>query len=90
MSHPRSVALRLLALSSLAVLVAAASGALGLWWAGRSWPVLVPAAALALVGALDLAWARHARAAHRLAVLDAYAEREIARSRHRQGRERHG
>jgi hypothetical protein len=74
------VSLTLLAVSLVAVLAGVVFGRLWLGHGGRGWPVLLPAALFALIGVLDIVWACHARTARRLAVLDAYAEREIARS----------
>jgi len=62
-----------------------ASGAVGLWlWLaqGVSLQVLLAPAVLLLAAALIIVWQSRARAARRLrAVVDAYADREIARSR---------
>jgi hypothetical protein len=81
---------RSISLTLLAVSVAAFVGAVfsGIWLrdVGSHWTVLLLVALLALIGVLDIVWAFHARNARRLALLDAYAEREIARSRVRKGR----
>jgi uncharacterized RmlC-like cupin family protein len=74
----------LLAVWALGVLLGAVFGDLWLWHAGRGWPVLLSAVLLALVGVLGILWAYRARTVRRLAVLNAYAQREIARSRSRQ------
>jgi uncharacterized membrane protein len=51
---------------------------------GRGWPVLLAAAAVALIALLQFLWLYRARSARRWkAVLDAYAVREIARGRRR-------
>ena len=55
---------------------------LWVWSAARFWQVLLQVAILALLAVLGIGWARRSRAIRRLAVLDAYAEREINRSRH--------
>jgi uncharacterized RmlC-like cupin family protein len=79
------ISLALLAVSAVAALVGGVFGELWLSHAVRGWPVIMLAAILAVVAVLDLVWARHARTARRLAVLDAYAQREIARGRARPG-----
>jgi uncharacterized RmlC-like cupin family protein len=75
----------LLAVSAVGVLLGAVFGDRWLWHAGQGWPVLVSAVLVALVGGLGALWAWHARTARRLAILNAYADREIARSRYRPG-----
>jgi hypothetical protein len=75
-----SVSLTLLALS-VAVFVGAVISGSWLWSVRNDWLALLPVATLALLGMIDVVWVFHARTARRLAVLDAYAEREIARSR---------
>jgi hypothetical protein len=78
------LALRRASLFFLAALPAALVGVVGeLWLAppARRVLVLVPVVALALVGAVANIWAGHARTTRHLAILDAYAEREIVRSR---------
>jgi hypothetical protein len=75
------ISLTLLAVSALAALAGVVFGRLWLEHGGGAWPLLLPAVLFALIGVLDIAWACHARTTRRLAVLDAYAEREIARSR---------
>jgi hypothetical protein len=75
------ISLAWLAGASVAALVGAVVSTLWLWQAGRGWPALLPDAIIALLGVLGIVWASRARTARRLAVLDAYAEREIARSR---------
>jgi uncharacterized RmlC-like cupin family protein len=73
-----------ISLALLAVSVTAFVGAVlsGIWFreGGGDGTALVLIAILALIGVLDIAWAVHARTTRRLALLDAYAEREIARS----------
>jgi uncharacterized RmlC-like cupin family protein len=86
--HHKPVSLTLLAVSWMA-LFGAVCGALWLWQAGQGWPSLLLAAIVALVGVFDIVWACHARSARRLAVLDAYAEREITRSSYRQDFRQH-
>jgi len=77
--------IKLISLTLLAVSVAAFAGAIvsEIWLrnVGRVWLTLLPVSILALIGLIDIVWAFHARTARRLALLDAYAEREIARSR---------
>jgi hypothetical protein len=78
-----------ISLTFLAVSLAALAGALvavrWLWQPGRGLPgLLLPVVILALIGVLDRVWAFHARTTRYRAVLDAYADREIARSRCRQ------
>jgi uncharacterized RmlC-like cupin family protein len=79
-----TISLTLLAVS-VAAFVAAVVCANWLWNLGNGWLALVPVASLALLGMIDIAWAFHSRIKRRLAVLDAYAEREIARSSVRKG-----
>jgi hypothetical protein len=79
----KSISWALLAVS-LAALAGAIVGDVWLWQAGRGWLVLLPVAILALVATIDVLWVRRAWTVRRLAVLDAYAEREIARSTGRQ------
>jgi hypothetical protein len=76
---PISLALLFVSLAALAGMVFG-----GMWFADRGLPILLPAVLLGLLGVLDIVWACHARSARRLAILDAYAEREIARSRYQQ------
>jgi hypothetical protein len=72
----------LAALCAVAVLGAGVAGELWLRPAeGGSWQALLPAAILALTAVLGIVWLARARAARRWnAAVDAYAEREIARS----------
>jgi uncharacterized RmlC-like cupin family protein len=76
---PRS----LVGLATTSVGAVAVAGLGGLWLriVGQGWPPLLAAAILALMAVLGIVWQDRARGARRLAVLDAYAEREIARSR---------
>jgi uncharacterized RmlC-like cupin family protein len=73
----KSISLTLLAVSAVALVGSAVSG-IWLWDAGRDGTALLVIAILALIGVLDILWAFRTRSARRLAVLDAYAEREIA------------
>jgi hypothetical protein len=59
----RSISLTLLAGSAVVGLAGALLGAPWLWEAERGWPVLLPAAVIALIGVLDIVWACRARAA---------------------------
>jgi hypothetical protein len=70
-----------------AVLAAEIVGGLQLWPArGRSWLALLPAGGLALTSVLGIFWQSRARGTRRWrAALDAYAERETARDRRRDG-----
>jgi uncharacterized RmlC-like cupin family protein len=85
-SRQQLISLTLLAVSALAVVAGAVVGARWLRHAEPGWDVLLSTGTLALIGVLDIVWALHLRGARRLAVLDAYAEKEIARSRHDQDR----
>jgi hypothetical protein len=72
--------------SSAAVVIAV--GVFGGLWLrpvdGRVWQTLLPAAILAMTTVLVIAWQSRARARRRLkAALDAFAEQEITRARHR-------
>jgi CheY-like chemotaxis protein len=69
--------------SVAAVLAAGVFGGLWLWSAGgRAWPALLPAAVLAVTAVLGTVGLSRARATRRLkALVDAYAEREIARGK---------
>jgi lysophospholipase L1-like esterase len=73
----------LAALCAVAVLGAGIAGEVWLRPAeGGNWQALLPAALLALAAVLGIVWLARARAARRWnAAVDAYAEREIARSR---------
>jgi uncharacterized RmlC-like cupin family protein len=75
----RSISLALLAVSVVAF-VAAVLSEIWLFDVGRDGLALVPIVSLAFIGVLDIVWAFHVRAVRHLAVLDAYADREIARS----------
>jgi hypothetical protein len=75
-----------------AVATALAGGVFaGAMWgaiAGRSWPVPLAAAVLALLAVLGLLWLSRAGSVWRLrAAADAFAEREIARERRRKAAE---
>jgi len=85
-TEPRSrwTSLTWLARSSIAAVIGVVFGALWPRHLVRAWLVLLPPALLVLIGVLDIVWTRHARTARHLAVLDTYAEREIARLRPRQ------
>src|SRR5262249_62059163 len=75
---------------AVAVLGAGVAGGVWLRRAGDgSWQALLPAAVLALAAALGLVWLARVRAARRWnAAVDAYAEREIARSLRRHAAKR--
>ena len=74
----KSISVTLLAVS-VAVFVGAVFSGIWLWQGGRDGLAFLLVTILALIGVVDIVWAFHARSARRLAVLDAYAEREIAR-----------
>jgi uncharacterized RmlC-like cupin family protein len=78
-NRTRSISLILLAVSVVAFVGTVVSET-WFWDVRRHWLALLPLVLLAVLGVLDLVWALHAHTARRLAVLDAYAEREIARS----------
>jgi uncharacterized RmlC-like cupin family protein len=80
----KTISLTLLAVSFVAFVAAVFSG-VWLWEGGHDELALLLTAILALLGVLDMVWAFHARTVRRLALLDAYAEREIARA-HEQAR----
>jgi uncharacterized RmlC-like cupin family protein len=70
-----------LPLFGLAAVVGAVLGGHGLGLAGHGWQALLAAAILALAAVLGVVWQDRARTTRRLAALDAWAEREINRSR---------
>jgi uncharacterized RmlC-like cupin family protein len=75
----KSISVALLA-ASVAMFVGAVFSVSRLWNAGNDWMAVLLVTILALVGLMDVVWAVHVRTARHSALLDAYAEREIARS----------
>jgi uncharacterized RmlC-like cupin family protein len=69
------------AMACVVVFVVAAFGGFGLGSAGYGWESFLVPVVLALLALLAILWQGQARSARRLALLDAYAEREIARAR---------
>jgi hypothetical protein len=86
----RVLGIGLAALGAAAVLGAGMVGGLLFWTtAGPGWQAPAEATTLALTTAGGIVWRSRARAARRWsAVLDRYAEREIARERHHKARPR--